>query len=103
MGFTFSLGHGEFLCVQILLRLTQLLQILQNQNQRDSAVLELYDAMTSTFRVASKEDVLLRHSEFKETFHSMLTQTVECSIFISGYAHQSYLREVLWVIIFRPY
>ncbi len=63
--------------------------MLQNQRDMNQAVLDLYAEMISVYEEASKNDVLQQRDGLQGTYSSLFKQTIECAIFIEGYAKMS--------------
>ncbi|KAK0452864.1 uncharacterized protein EV420DRAFT_626870 [Desarmillaria tabescens] len=61
------------------------------KNQRDAkqAILNLYTEMISVYEEASKDSVLQQRDGLYGTYSSLFKQTIECAIFIEGYAKKS--------------
>ena len=49
--------------------------------------------MLRIYKIASEKDILQDWEKFKDTFDSMLLQTIECQIFISRYTCGNYFGE----------
>jgi hypothetical protein len=49
--------------------------------------------MLRIYKIASEKDVLQDWEKFKDTFDTMLLQTIECQIFISRYTSGNYFGE----------
>ena len=49
--------------------------------------------MLRIYKIASEKDILQDWEKFKDTFDSMLLQTIECQIFISRYTSGNYFGE----------
>ena len=49
--------------------------------------------MLHTYKIASEKDILGEWEKFKDTFDTMLRQTIECQIFISHYTNSKYFGE----------
>jgi hypothetical protein len=49
--------------------------------------------MLRIYKIASEKDILQESDTFKDTFDTMLLQTIECQIFISRYTSGNYAGE----------
>ncbi|KAG7085895.1 hypothetical protein E1B28_003429 [Marasmius oreades] len=65
------------------------------QYDRDTEIVQLYDAMCKLYEAATKEDVLNRHAEFSALFDAMINQSIECCLFITNYSSGGYLRRLI--------
>ncbi len=65
------------------------MQVLKNQRDVNQAVLDLYAEMISVYEEASKKDILQQRDGLHGTYSSLFKQTIECAIFIEGYAKKS--------------
>ncbi|KAK0234412.1 hypothetical protein EDD85DRAFT_792463 [Armillaria nabsnona] len=64
-------------------------QVLKNQRDTNQAVLDLYVEMISVYEEASKKDILQQRDGLHGTYSSLFKQTIECAMFIEGYAKKS--------------
>lgn len=69
-------------------------QVMKSQQEKDSSVIDLYHTMHKTYLIASRDDILQKHKDFRDLFDVMIRQTVECSIFILGYGGESYISKL---------
>ncbi|SJL14650.1 uncharacterized protein ARMOST_18115 [Armillaria ostoyae] len=67
-------------------------EVLKNQRDTNQAVLDLYAEMISVYEEASKNDILQRRDGLHGTYSSLFKQTIECAMFIEGYAKKSGIR-----------
>ncbi len=65
------------------------MQVLQNQHDAEQTVLDLYADMISVYEEASKDHILQQRDDLRGTYSSLFKQTIECAIFIEGYAKKS--------------
>ncbi|KAK0234409.1 hypothetical protein EDD85DRAFT_955231 [Armillaria nabsnona] len=64
-------------------------KVLKNQRDANQAVLDLYAEMISVYEEASKNDTLQQRDGLHGTYSSLFKQTIECAMFIEGYAKKS--------------
>ncbi|PBK88460.1 hypothetical protein ARMGADRAFT_1084414 [Armillaria gallica] len=64
-------------------------KVLKNQRDMNQAVLNLYAEMISVYEEASKNDILQKRDGLHGTYSSLFKQTIECAMFIEGYAKKS--------------
>ncbi|KAK0438258.1 hypothetical protein EV421DRAFT_1906793 [Armillaria borealis] len=64
-------------------------EVLQSQRDAEQAVLDLYADMISVYEEASKDHILQQRDGLRGTYSSLFKQTIECAIFIEGYAKKS--------------
>ncbi len=62
---------------------------LKNQRDANQAVRDLYSEMISVYEEASKKDILQQRDGLHGTYSSLFKQTIECAMFIEGYAKKS--------------
>ena len=60
---------------------------------KDQSVVDLCKTMLHTYKIASEKDILQDWEKFKDTFDTMLQQTIVCQDFISHYTDRNYLCE----------
>ncbi len=65
------------------------MQVLKNQRDTNQAVFDLYAEMISVYEEFSKDDILQRRDRLQGIYNSLFKQTIECAIFIEGYAKKS--------------
>ncbi|KAK0421599.1 hypothetical protein EV421DRAFT_2068852, partial [Armillaria borealis] len=64
-------------------------KVLKNQRDTNQAVLDLYAEMISVYEEFSKDDILEQRDRLHGIYDSLFKQTIECAIFIEGYAKKS--------------
>ncbi|KAK0481276.1 hypothetical protein IW261DRAFT_1562554 [Armillaria novae-zelandiae] len=64
-------------------------EVLQNQHDTNQAVINLYAEMISVYEEASKDNILQHRDGLHGTYSSLFKQTIECALFIEGYAKKS--------------
>ncbi|PBK66608.1 hypothetical protein ARMSODRAFT_1006001 [Armillaria solidipes] len=64
-------------------------EVLQNQHDVEQSVLDLYKVMISVYEEASKDYILQQRDGLRGTYSLLFKQTIECAIFIEGYAKKS--------------
>ncbi|PBK98181.1 hypothetical protein ARMGADRAFT_1075044 [Armillaria gallica] len=64
-------------------------KVLKNQRDTNQAALDLYAEMISVYEEASKKDILQQRDGLHGTYSSLFKQTIECALFIEGYAKKS--------------
>ncbi|KAK0214467.1 hypothetical protein IW262DRAFT_1466199 [Armillaria fumosa] len=64
-------------------------KVLKNQCDMNQDVLDLYAEMISVYKEASKKDILQQCDGLHGTYSSLFKQTIECAMFIEGYAKKS--------------
>ncbi len=55
----------------------------------NQAICDLYKDMISVYEVFSKDDILAQRDRLQEIYSSLFKQTIECAMFIEGYANKS--------------
>ncbi|KAK0439450.1 uncharacterized protein EV420DRAFT_1174949 [Desarmillaria tabescens] len=70
-------------------------QILKKQKDTSEQVAELYDVMVSTYREASKPDVLRTLTSLASDYEALFQQTISCIQFLEGYAQQCFLGRLI--------
>ncbi len=65
------------------------MQVLKNQRDTNQTVLDLYAEMISVYEEFSKDDILQQRDRLQGIYSSLFKQTIECAMFIEGYAKKS--------------
>ncbi|KAK7049332.1 hypothetical protein VNI00_005933 [Paramarasmius palmivorus] len=72
-----------------------LYHLVTNQHHKNKAIVELYDNMVETYRIAVDKDALNKHGHFSKLFEDIVKQSQECYIFLSSYMVQDRLYKVM--------
>ncbi|SJL16194.1 uncharacterized protein ARMOST_19713 [Armillaria ostoyae] len=64
-------------------------KVLKNQRDTKDAIRDLYKDMISVYEEFSKDDILEQRDRLKGIYSSLFKQTIECAMFIEGYAKKS--------------
>ncbi len=65
------------------------MQVVKNQCDMKQAIFDLYADMISAYEDFSKDNILEQHAQLQGIYNSLFKQTIECAIFIEGYAKKS--------------
>ena len=65
------------------------MQVVKNQRDTKQAIFDLYADMISAYEDFSKDDILEQRARLQGIYNSLFKQTIECAIFIEGYAKKS--------------
>ncbi len=65
------------------------MQVVKNQRDTKQAIFDLYADMISAYEDFSKNDILEQRARLQGIYNSLFKQTIECAIFIEGYAKKS--------------
>ncbi|KAE9394760.1 hypothetical protein BT96DRAFT_181228 [Gymnopus androsaceus JB14] len=68
--------------------------VVKHQYDQDTSIVELFQIMMKTYEIASTPDILQTDNTLARTFKlkDMIHQSIECSLFISGYSSKGYFR-----------
>ncbi|PBK98147.1 hypothetical protein ARMGADRAFT_569013 [Armillaria gallica] len=64
-------------------------EVLKDQRDTNQTVLDLYAEMILVYEEFSKDDILQQRDRLQGIYSSLFKQTIECAIFIEGYAKKS--------------
>ncbi|PBK98170.1 hypothetical protein ARMGADRAFT_1161666 [Armillaria gallica] len=64
-------------------------EVVKKQCDMKDAIRELYKVMISVYEAFSKDDILGRRDRLKGIYSSLFKQTLECAMFIEGYAKKT--------------
>ncbi|KAK0200219.1 hypothetical protein DFS33DRAFT_1395744 [Desarmillaria ectypa] len=64
-------------------------EVLKNQRDTKQAICDLYKDMISVYEAFSRDDILEQRDGLHGIYSSLFKQTIECAIFIEGYAKKS--------------
>ena len=65
------------------------MQVVKKQCDTKDAICELYKDMISVYQEFSKDDILQQRDRLQGIYNSLFKQTIECAMFIEGYAKKS--------------
>ncbi len=65
------------------------MQVVKKQHNTKDAIHELYKDMISVYKTFSKDDILQQCDWLQGIYNSLFKQTIECTMFIEGYAKKS--------------
>ncbi len=65
------------------------MQVVKKQRDTKDAICELYKDMISVYQEFSKDDILQQRDRLQGIYNSLFRQTIECAMFIEGYAKKS--------------
>ncbi len=65
------------------------MQVVKKQRDTKDAICELYKVMISVYQEFSKDDILQQRDRLQGIYNSLFKQTIECAMFIEGYAKKS--------------
>ncbi|KAK7027543.1 hypothetical protein VNI00_015177 [Paramarasmius palmivorus] len=88
---------GDFI-VQCFVMTTTLLmkrQIIKAKHEQNEAIVELYDIMIETHKIAVEKEALNEESEFAGLFDEIVRQSEECYVFLSNYMYKGRLYQVM--------
>ncbi|KAK0438250.1 hypothetical protein EV421DRAFT_2037891 [Armillaria borealis] len=74
-------------------------EVLQNRHDAEQAVLDLYKVMISVYEEASKDHILQQRDRLQGIYKSLFKQTIECAMFIEGYAKKSRIGRLVTIDI----
>ncbi|PBK98114.1 hypothetical protein ARMGADRAFT_568599 [Armillaria gallica] len=64
-------------------------EVVKKQRDTKDAICELYKVMISVYQEFSKDDILQQRDRLQGIYNSLFKQTIECAMFIEGYAKKS--------------
>ncbi len=65
------------------------MQVVKKQRNTKDTICELYKVMISVYQEFSKDDILQQCDRLQGIYNSLFKQTIECTMFIEGYAKKS--------------
>ncbi|KAK0473088.1 hypothetical protein IW261DRAFT_718627 [Armillaria novae-zelandiae] len=75
--------------------LSIIFKVLEKQHDTNQAIRDLYNVMISAYEDFGKDDILKEHARLKGIYDSLFRQTIECALFIEGYAKKSVIERLV--------
>ncbi|SJL00968.1 uncharacterized protein ARMOST_04282 [Armillaria ostoyae] len=69
-------------------------EVVKKQRDTKDAIRELYKVMISVYEAFSKDDILEQRDRLKGIYSSLFKQTMECAMFIEGYAKKTEIEKI---------
>ncbi|KAK0473095.1 hypothetical protein IW261DRAFT_718766, partial [Armillaria novae-zelandiae] len=70
-------------------------KVLEQQHDTNQAIRDLYNVMISAYEEFGTDDILKEHGRLKGIYDSLFKQTIECALFIEGYAKKSVIERLV--------